>query len=321
MMENGTLFLAVAAAAALAGWLVMSGIGALRRRLLMRQRMARISGILVAEEQGTEGRESALAPVVDKGGGWRENWLVARLSARYPLAGGVRTALLAVVSGLFGFLAMMAALAFLGVAAPVSYVASALAGGGLAWNVGTLLEDAKRSEFSSRFLVILEDIQRMVRYGISGHQALSSAVAAADEPVKTSLSNILQETDFGVSMGIAMNREAQRTRIGELMMLAAVFSTQSSAGGSLSESIENLSKTLRARLDNRTRMKSATAESRITMIILALVPVAGVSLQALAQPELVDELLGEARHLLGIGVGLIVGGLLVSWMMIRRAQR
>ena len=129
------------------------------------------------------------------------------------------------------------------------------------------------------------------------------------------------ETEFGVPIGTAMEREAFRIRISELSMLAAVVSTQSSTGGNLSESIANLAATLRERMDNRSRLKAATAESRVTMIILAFVPVAAIGLQAVTQPELVDVLLGGARHLFGIGILLILTGLAISWKMIQSAQR
>lgn len=283
--------------------------------------MLRLSGLLAADQTAEGPAANTPAPALDEGQARRDHWLVASLNARYPLVGGVRAAIISAAAGVLCFFAMATAMQFFGLAASLAYVVSALVGGALAWNVGTVLEDARRSLFSARFLVILDDMQRMVRYGISGHQALASAAAAAEEPVKASLNSVLLAADFGISVGEAMDREARRTRVTELLMLAAVFSTQASAGGNLSESIDNLSNSLRARLDNRTQMKAATAESRITMIILAMVPFAGVGLQALMQPELVDELLGAGRHLFGIGIGFIVGGLLVSWMMIRSAQR
>ena len=54
---------------------------------------------------------------------------------------------------------------------------------------------------------------------------------------------------------------------------------------------------------------------------LAFVPFAGIGLQIFMQPELIDVLLGEARSLLGLGITLIIAGLVISWMMIRSAQR
>lgn len=308
---------ASAAVAGLTAWLLLFGIRALRRRAAIRRRMAGISGLLVLD--AIEGGPAAGGDAEGPARG--ANWLVGPLNARYPLAGGIRSAALGIGAGVLCFAGLAAALIFLGLSAPFAYAASALLGGVVAWNAGTLLEDAKRSEFSARFLVILEDMQRMVRYGISGPQALNSAAAAAEEPVATSLRNIVLEVEFGVPVGVALDREARRVRIGELLMLAAVFSTQTAAGGSLSESIENLAKTLRERLDNRSRIKASTAESRVTMIILSLVPVGAIGLQMMLNPEVVEQLFGEGRLLLGIGVGLVAGGLLISWLIIRSAQR
>ena len=81
-------------------------------------------------------------------------------------------------------------------------------------------------------------------------------------------------------------------------MLAAILSTQASTGGNLSESVGNLATMLRERRDNVPRCTHANAESRVTLAILALVPVATVALQWQMQPQTVSVLFGEARYLL-----------------------
>ena len=316
MSGAATIGLAGAGLAFLTAWFAMTGMRALRRRAKIRRRLSPVDGVLA-----TDTTEAASVPVRIRERKSSENPVIARLNARYPLAGGVRTTVFAGIAGMLAFLALVPATSFFGMSAALSFGSAALVGGSLGWNVGTVLEDARRNEFSDRFLIVLEDFHRMVRYGIAANQALNSITAAAEEPVKTSLRNIVLEMEFGVPIGTAVDREARRVRISELSMLAAVVTTQSSTGGNLSESIANLAATLRERLDNRSRMKASTAESRITMIILAFVPFAGIGLQIFMQPELIDVLLGEARSLLGLGITLIIAGLVISWMMIRSAQR
>ena len=316
MSGAATIGLAGAGLAFLTAWFAMTGMRALRRRAKIRRRLSPVDGVLA-----TDTTEAASVPVRIRERKTSENPVIARLNARYPLAGGVRTTVFAGIAGMLAFLALVPATSFFGMSAALSFGSAALVGGSLGWNVGTVLEDARRNGFSDRFLIVLEDFHRMVRYGIAANQALNSITAAAEEPVKTSLRNIVLEMEFGVPIGTAVDREARRVRISELSMLAAVVTTQSSTGGNLSESIANLAATLRERLDNRSRMKASTAESRITMIILAFVPFAGIGLQIFMQPELIDVLLGEARSLLGLGITLIIAGLVISWMMIRSAQR
>ena len=296
-------------------WAVFAASRSWQRRKLIRRRMAPIASLLRAElpqPETVDMRERNAAG---------RNPVTARLDARYPLAGGLRATSFACAGGFVAFLLLVPTLNFIGVPTPLIFVFAALSGALLGWNIGTGMENRKRIEFSDRFLIAMEDLQRMVRYGISVSQALHSVTAVAAEPLKASLENINQETGLGVPLASAMEREARRVRCSELSMLAAAISTQSRTGGNLSESVSNLAAMLRERLDNRSRMKAATAESRITLIILALVPAAGIGLQAVMQPDLVDVLLNDARHLLGIGVGLIVAGLVLSWMMIRSAQQ
>lgn len=296
--------------------IALLAVQGMRRRAKVRRRMAPVMGLLAVETT-----ETTAIYTRKQRSERRRNSRTAWLDARYPLARGGRTALIALGGGAAVFALLVPLLGFFGLSYAFAVVVGGSIGGGFAWNIASMREAARRNAFSDRFLVMLEDMQRMVRYGIPTAQALKSAASAADEPVETSLRNILLEAEFGTPLGEAIDREARRVRVAELSMLAAVVSTQSATGGSLSESVDNLARMLRERLDNRSRMKASTAESRITIVILAFVPFAAIGVQALSQPELVDVLLGDARHLLGIGVGLIVAGLVISWMMIRGAQR
>ena len=307
--------MAVVVLVALLASITLMAAQGMRRRARIRRRMGPVMGLLAVETAET----TAVSARKQRGEG--RNSLIAWLDARYPLARGGRTALVGLVGGAVVFAVLVPVLGFFGLSYAFAVVAAGSLGGAFAWNLASMLEAARRNEFSNRFLVVLEDMQRMMRYGIPTQQALKSAASAADEPVRTSLRNILLETEFGTPIGAAMDREARRVRVAELSMLAAVVSTQSATGGSLSETVDNLARMLRERLDNRSRMKASTAESRITIVILAFVPFAAIGLQALTQPELVNVLLSDARHLFGIGVALIVAGLVISWMMIRGAQR
>ncbi|MDE0191783.1 MAG: type II secretion system F family protein [Gammaproteobacteria bacterium] len=301
-----------AALALIAAWLAVQSM---RRRARVGKRIGPITVLLTADATETE---SATKPQLKKR---RKSGPVEWLDSRYPLSGGVRTAAVALAVGGLAFGVVWTALAFFGLlSGPLAGAASAGIGAGLAWQVGKIMEQAKRTEFSDRFILVLEDFQRMVRHGIATGQALASVAAAADEPAKTSLARIVLETGLGVAAAAAIDREAQRVNVSELSMLGAIVGTQTATGGNLSESLENLAKMVRERRDSRSRMRASTAESRITIIILTLIPAAAVGIQTMSQPELIDVLLGEGRHLLGIGVTLIVVGLGIAAMIIRSVR-
>ena len=298
------------------GFGAMAGSEAMRSRARMKRRIQPFAELLGIEDLG---RPVAAAPV--EVGSDEENPVLAWLNGRFPLAGGLRVTLIVFFAAVAGFAAITPILVFVGVTPVLAVPVGAAVAAGLGLNVGTAMENGKRNEYNDRFLLAMEDFQRMVRFGIPAMQGLKSVGDAAEEPLKSSLRKILLETDFGVPLDQAMAREARRVRMSELAMLAAIISTQTSTGGNLSEAVGNLAAMLRERLDNRARMKASTAESRVTLIILSIVPFIGVGIQAALQPELVGVLLGEGRHLLGIGLAFIVSGLVISYFMIRGAQR
>ncbi len=293
-----------------------SALGALRTRSRVRRRMGLFADMLQVEET-----RAAAVPEAQEGAGGPKSPLVALLERRYPLSGGVRTAATAVGAAVVAGAALVPLLAFFGLSGPLAAFLALAVGAAFGWSVGLMIETAKRNAYNDRFLPAIEDFQRMVYFGIATGQAFSSIAAVAGEPLAGSLRNIQLQAEFGVPLAVAMEREARRVRVSELAMLSAIMGTQARTGGNLSEAVANLADMLRERLDNRARIKASTAESRVTLIILSAVPLLAVAIQAALQPELVDVLLGEARHLLGMGAGLIVGGLVVSWLMIRSAQR
>ena len=251
----------------------------------------------------------------------QEGSVVAWLNGRFPLAGGVSTAILSLVVAVVTAGAVTPFLVFVGLSTPLAVLVGIGVACLVGWNLGKAKEDAKRTALNDRLLPALEDLQRMVRFGIPTMQALNSVAGTAEEPLKPVLRNVLLDAGLGVPLERALGQEAHRIGIGELAMLAAILSTQANTGGNLSEAVGNLAKMLRERKDNRLKAKAATAESRLTLIMLSVLPLLGVGAQAGVQPELLGVLVNEGRHLLGIGLAFIFSGLGISYLMIRSAGR
>lgn len=312
------LDLGALAAIAVCGALAAFAIPAwrtLRMRLRIRQRMRGLILLtafpeddrpIPAQEQDDAPGEHALAVLLDR-------W--------YPLAGGMGTGLAVLVSGGAAGLLATGALLFFRLPLPFALVGGGMVGVLVGWGVGAVREGGSRIAFADRLLATVDDLQRMVRAGMPVAEAFRTAAAAAADPVRESLRRVDHATGVGVSLAAALDREARRVRISDLAMLAAIFATQSRVGGGIAESVGNLADMLRERKDNRARMKSATAESKLSLIVLSVVPFAAVAIQGVSKPEIFELLLGEARHLLGIGLGLVLLGLACAWMLVRRIRR
>lgn len=304
----------VGALAAFAALVAVFVSDAMRTRARVARRTRPFSDILAGEVNATAAHEPAEART-------EKNALAAWLEQRFPLAGGVRVGVVAAIVVVVVTPLVASFLMFVGAGAAIALLVALVAAIALAFNVGKALEDAKRTSFNDRFLLAIEDFQRMARFGIPTAQALDSVTEAADPPLKPVLRNALLEAALGVPLERAMAREARRIRIGELAMLAAILSTQANTGGSLSEAVGNLAEMLRERKDSRAKLKSSTAESRLTLIILGIVPFLGIGMQVPQSPELLTTLVTDGRHLLGIGLGLIFAGFAISYLMVRSATR
>lgn len=310
--------LITAAAGLILGLLALAAVAgrALRIRARVRRRLSSYTAL--AEAQRSQPQEAT-----PKKGGHEAsgNPLLSALDARYPLAGGVRAGLSGAAAGLAAFAVLMPIMAFFELQDAVALVFSAIAAAAVGRAVAGAQENAKRLQYRSQLLVSIENFQRMVQFGIPAAHALRSIAKQAEEPLGASLRNVARQMALGVPPSIALDNEARRVRILELAFMAMVLSTQERTGGNLSEAVGSLTTALRESLDNRVKAKSSAAEPRLTLVILSVVPVVAVGLQAATQSDMLDVLLNEGKHLLGIGVLMIAAGLTIAWLMIRSVQR
>ena len=97
-------------------------------------------------------------------------------------------------------------------------------------------------------------------------------------------------------------------------MFAAVIRLQRRSGGGISTAFSNLSVTLRERRKTALKAHASTAQTRLTLLVLTLMPVLVLLAQKFIAPASVEILFGteQGTTLLQWGTGLIVTGILVA---------
>lgn len=78
---------------------------------------------------------------------------------------------------------------------------------------------------------------------------------------------------------------AERVGFDGLQLLSVALSIQSKTGGNLTEVLANLSKTLRARLMLRMKVRSLASEGKLSAIIMSIFPVAMFGILLLIAPS------------------------------------
>ena len=198
-----------------------------------------------------------------------------------------------------------------------------LAGAGGAWYVLGWLQARQAAEFVRVFPEVVDQVVRLAGAGVPSMEAISVVTEDTPKPVEPILRGVCDGLLAGLDPDIALRAATERVRMAEFTMFAAVIRLQRRSGGGVSTAFSNLSSTLRERRRTALKAHASTAQSRLTLLVLALMPVAVLLAQSFIAPSSVGILFGtpQGTTLLQIGVGLIVAGLLVARTLVARGSR
>ena len=303
----------IAAAAGVLVWQRARGPG-LERRL--RWVAAPLIGHAASHESGVG--ESIFRPSE------KRSWLRERVEARYPLLDARRALPTALGAGLAAAAAAWFSLWFLQV--PSGWWTLPLIGlpaAGMAPYTMGWLQGRQEAEFVRRFPEIVDQIVRLAGAGVPPLEALSVVAEDAPPPVAPVLRSVCDALLAGLEADTALRIASERVRLAEFTLFAAVIRLQRRAGGGISTAFSNLAATLRERRSTALKAHASTAQTRLTLIVLSVMPVVVLIMQKFTAPQSVEILFSTEKgtFLLRAGVALIVTGILVARAIAARGAR
>jgi tight adherence protein B len=324
-MTDPVLFAAVALVAIFAIAWVSATIVERRRRLLQ----GRLAAVVVVPSDRPTGFDPSASlrrqTARDRAPGLAllptrlHRWMLNELHA----TGGLTFARLAIVAVTGAVLTAGALTAILGFAL---FSAITLAfGAGIAIAAAWLRLAQRR--FQRRFIDVFPDaldvIVRAARAGLSVFAAIEAAVETIAEPVSDEFRKVLDEIQIGVGLEEALEDAANRIRVNDFRFFAAAIVLQQRTGGSLAETLSNLSGLIRKRKEIRLKVRALSAETRATAYLLGALPVIMVGVIYLINPDLMTLLFTDPRGqvVLAIAIVMEVTGFLLMTTMIKRALR
>ena len=252
-------------------------------------------------------------------------WLWDRIEARYPLLQGPRAV------GVAGGVAAGVGIGLWAVMRLVLQVSGGpwltlgILGGMAASGYGALvwLQAREAKKFTQQFPEVVDQIVQLSRTGMPPLEAVSNVVPDVPPPIQGVLEAMRNGLAAGLDADRTMKTVAARVRIPEFTLFCAVLRLQRRAGGGVSEALGNLTGTLRERRKTALKAHSSTAQTRLTLIVLILLPIVVLAMQKFTAPETVDILFNTPNGLfvLRIGIGLIALGVGVAYLMIARGTR
>lgn len=319
-MSGPILLLAAGGAVSLLGTALFLLLG--RRDKGFRSRLDRVAAPLAAVAGAEDGADTDIFRPAE--GGSRLGGVRRLLESRYPLLDAGRALPRAAAAGLLAAGGAWFSMWFLRI--PDGWWTMPLActgGAGAMWYAMSWMQARRAGEFARQFPEIVDQIVRLSAAGVPPLEAIAVVAEDAREPVKPVLRNVCDGLTGGLDADTALMAVARRVRIAEFTLFTAVIRLQRRAGGGVSTAFANLSAALRARRSTALKAHASTAQTRLTLLVLAVMPGIVTAAQYFISRESVEILFDPERGvmLLRIGVGLIVFGLLAARAMAARIEK
>ena len=155
----------------------------------------------------------------------------------------------------------------------------------------------------------------IVRSLQAGHP-VSTAVALVGretpDPLGSEFGLAADEISFGSSLGQAIQKMAERTEHPDINLFSAIVRLQAKTGGNLGDLLATSAKTIRQRQKMRLKVKAASAEGRMSAIILTAAPFLVMIGMHFMTPYFYGDVIDHPVIQWGLGIAL-------GWMIIGNA--
>ena len=189
-----------------------------------------------------------------------------------------------------------------------------------------LLRLAQR-KYQNRFLDAFPDaldlVCRAVRAGLPVNEALTTVARELSGPVSLELGRALDQVQIGVEMIQALQQMADRIRVADFRFFVVALALQQKTGGSLAETLSNLSGVIRARKMLRLKARALTSEAKASAAVLAALPFGVGGMMCLTNRDLTSMLFVDprGRFMVGVAFLMLLTGLGAMAWIVKRALR
>ncbi|QQX82310.1 type II secretion system F family protein [Shewanella sp. KX20019] len=177
-------------------------------------------------------------------------------------------------------------------------------------------DTSKRMEkIEESFPDALDVLRRALQAGYSFSDAIKLVTEEMEGPLAKEFSLMFANINYSKDTKRAILGFIERVPSVSAMAFASAVMVQKETGGNLAENINNLARVIRLRFTFRRRVRTLSAEGRLSAWILILLPFVLFAVIYIQTPGYVGELTGtEEGHKLLIwgAIGMFVGGMWIS---------
>ena len=162
-------------------------------------------------------------------------------------------------------------------------------------------------KFVAEFPNAVDVIVRGIKTGLPLADCLSIAASETAEPVRSEFKRLVDEQAMGLPLGSVVPRLHERVPIAETNFFAIVIAIQTQVGGSLAETLGNLSRVLRARAQMKSKIGAMSMEAKASAAIIGAMPFLIAFMTYLTSPDYIMVLFTNP-------IGNIVLAAALGWM-------
>jgi tight adherence protein B len=212
---------------------------------------------------------------------------------------------------------ILAQVGFLASAIMIKTTTIALMAGFLSGILPLMYLRYKKKRRMDKFTVQLPDALDLIARSMKAGQAFTMGIGIVaeefDDPLGTEFHETLEEVNFGMSVENAMRSLADRVDAPDLKYFAVSVILQRETGGNLAEIIESIAYLIRERFKLRGKIRSLSAEGRLSGLILVALPFAIAVAFRFVRPDYIETLFIEpaGKIMLTISAVMMAIGILL----------
>lgn len=164
-----------------------------------------------------------------------------------------------------------------------------------------------------------ESIGTGLRSGLSIVQAMELAQSEAMPPLRVHLDRFVDELRLGVPLDAALSRLGGDLGTDDARLVILITGIHTRTGGDLAGALDEVGQTIRHRIAIRRELRAASAQGRISGLIMGALPIAFFLFLSATSHRKLEPVLRSRPGMAMVGAGLILEGLAYLW--IRRLLR
>jgi tight adherence protein B len=166
---------------------------------------------------------------------------------------------------------------------------------------------------------LLDHTVRSLKSGRTLGDAVLHSIDAADRPLSEAMSRIKRNVQMGITLPDAVQDFAELYERDEFQLFALGLRVNHRYGGNASELLENLIRLVREREQGARQLRAMTGETRMTAVVLGLLPVSMAGYFMVVNPTYLLHMWNDESgwKMLMIAFAMQTLGCLALWRMLR----